>query len=301
MELHQLRYVMAVAEAGNFTRAAERCFVSQPSLSQQVIKLEAELGHKLFHRLGRNAVLTEAGAVFIERARRILFEVDDAARELRDDPSLERRIVVGAIPTLAPFLLPQLLDRGQSAFHNLVVHTREAFRNEIVAGVVTGELDLGLVAQPVSDHRLSIEPLFTEPLLLAVKRTHRLATQEEVTAADLADETFVLLGDSSSLTAQIQRFCGDHDFQPRIGYRCAQIATVKSLVALGFGISILPQVARHADDRRTLVYRELSGRAPVREVVVIRHLQRYQSRGAEQFLGLLRELAAAPATGRREA
>ena len=295
MELHQLRYFTAVAETGNFTRAAERNFVAQPSLSQQIMKLEGELGHKLFHRLGRKAVLTEAGAVFLERAQRILYEVDDAAKELRDAPSLERTIVVGAIPTLAPFLLPQLLDRAKTAFPYLTVHTLEAFRFDIVSAVVAGELDLALASLPIKDHRLSVEVLFTEPLLLAVGRSHRLATQESVTASDLAEETFVLLGNSSSLTAQIQRFCGDNDFQPKIGYRCAQIATVKSLVGLGFGISILPQVARHGDDRRTLVYRELSGRAPVREVAVVRHLQRYQSRGAEQFLRLIRELSA-PAT-----
>lgn len=295
MELHQLRYFTAVAETGNFTRAAERNFVAQPSLSQQIMKLEGELGHKLFHRLGRKAVLTEAGAVFLERAQRILYEVDDAAKELRDAPSLERTIVVGAIPTLAPFLLPQLLDRAKTAFPYLTVHTLEAFRFDIVSAVVAGELDLALASLPIKDHRLSVEVLFTEPLLLAVGRSHRLATQKSVTASDLAEETFVLLGNSSSLTAQIQRFCGDNDFQPKIGYRCAQIATVKSLVGLGFGISILPQVARHGDDRRTLVYRELSGRAPVREVAVVRHLQRYQSRGAEQFLRLIRELSA-PAT-----
>ncbi len=294
MELHQLRYFIAVAETGNFTRAAERSFVAQPSLSQQIIKLEGELGHKLFHRLGRKAVLTEAGAVFLERARRILFEVEDAAKELRDDPTLERTIVVGAIPTLAPFLLPQLLDRAKTAFPFLIVHSYEAFRADIVAAVVAGELDLALTSLPIEDHRLSVEPLFTEPLLLVVGRSHRLAQQETVTASDLAPETFVLLGNSSSLTAQIQRFCGDHDFQPKIGYRCAQISTVKSLVGLGFGISILPQVARHGDDRRTLVYRELSGRAPVREVAVVRHLQRYQSRGAEQFLRLVRELTPPP-------
>ncbi|HEY0968721.1 MAG TPA: LysR substrate-binding domain-containing protein [Opitutaceae bacterium] len=294
MELHQLRYFIAVAETGNFTRAAERSFVAQPSLSQQIMKLEGELGHKLFHRLGRKAVLTEAGAVFLERARRILFEVEDAAKELRDDPALERTIVVGAIPTLAPFLLPQLLDRAKTAFPFLIVHSYEAFRADIVAAVVAGELDLALTSLPIEDHRLSVEPLFTEPLLLVVGRSHRLAQQETVTASDLAPETFVLLGNSSSLTAQIQRFCGDHDFQPKIGYRCAQISTVKSLVGLGFGISILPQVARHGDDRRTLVYRELSGRAPVREVAVVRHLQRYQSRGAEQFLRLVRELTLRP-------
>src|ERR1039458_7747173 len=87
MELTQLRYVLAVAEKGNFTRASERLNISQPSLSQQIIKLERELGHKLFHRLGRKAVLTEAGTVFIDRARRILFEVEDATKELSDHPS----------------------------------------------------------------------------------------------------------------------------------------------------------------------------------------------------------------------
>lgn len=290
MELHQLRYFVGVAETGSFTRAAERAFVAQPSLSQQIIKLENELGHKLFHRLGRKAVLTEAGAAFLERAQRILFEVDDAAKELRDSPGLERTIVVGAIPTLAPFLLPQLLDRAKSAFPYLTVHTYEAFRSELILAVATGELDLALTSLPVDDRRLSVERLFTEPLLLVVGRSHRLAQQPEVTAADLASETFVLLGTSSSLTAQIQRFCGDHNFEPKIGYRCAQIAMVKSLVGLGFGISILPQVARHGDDRRTLVYRELSGRVPVREVAIVRHLQRYQSRGAEQFIRLVREV-----------
>ena len=105
---------------------------------------------------------------------------------------------------------------------------------------------------------------------------------------DLQKETFVLLGLSSSLTSQIQRFCGEHDFEPRIGHRCTQIKTVKALVSRGVGISILPKVARSPEDRE-LTYRELSGRAPVREIAVVRHLQRYQSRGAETFLKVLRE------------
>src|SRR5829696_6867421 len=98
MEMTQLRYFLAVAETGNFTRAAERSNVTRPSLSQQILNLEREVGHKLFHRLGRKAVLTEAGTAFLERARRILFEVENAAKELSDNPSLDRRITVGAIP-----------------------------------------------------------------------------------------------------------------------------------------------------------------------------------------------------------
>lgn len=288
MELHQLKYVLAVAETGNFTRAAERSFVAQPSLSQQIIKLEEELGHKLFHRLGRKAVLTEAGHAFLERARRILAEVDDAAKELRDNPNLGRKIVVGAIPTLAPYLLSQLIDRCRTQLPHLVIHTQEGFRTNLVESVIAGELDLALLSLPVADHRLSIETLFSEPLLLVVSKSHRLASQKSVTAEDLAEESFVLLGDSSTLTAQIQQFCGDHHFEPRIVHRCAQISTVKALVGLGVGISILPQVTRYHDDRRTLVYRALSGRAPTREIAVVRHLQRYQSRGAEQFLQILR-------------
>src|SRR3954471_15307687 len=128
MELHQLRYLVSVADTQNFTRAAERSAISQPSLSQQIINLENELGHKLFHRLGRKAVPTEAGAVFLERARRILLEVENATKEIRDDPSLGRSIVVGAIPTLAPYLLPRAIERARVEHPHLIVHTREDFR-----------------------------------------------------------------------------------------------------------------------------------------------------------------------------
>src|SRR4051812_44011086 len=168
MELHQLRYAVAVADTGNFTRAAERSHVTQPSLSQQIINLERDVGHKLFHRLGRKAVLTEAGAVFLERARRILFEGENAAKELSDHPALGRRITVGAIPTVAPYLLPPLIKRCRKRYPNLEVDVREDFRSHLVHSVVDGELDLAVVALPVKDHRLSVEPLLTEPLLLVV-------------------------------------------------------------------------------------------------------------------------------------
>src|SRR5882724_1439024 len=141
MELSQLRYATAVADTGNFTRAAERSHVSQPSLSQQIINLEKEVGHKLFHRLGRKAVLTEAGTTFLERARRILFEVENAAKELSDSPALGRRITVGAIPTVAPYLLPPLLARCRDVHPNLEIHVREDFRPHLVRGVVEGDLD----------------------------------------------------------------------------------------------------------------------------------------------------------------
>src|SRR5690349_20732379 len=132
MELHQLRYFVAIADTGNFTRAAERMHVTQPSLSQQILNLEKEVGHKLFHRLGRKAVLTEAGTVFLERARRILFEVEDATKELGDQPSLGRRITVGAVQTVMPYLIAPFIAECRKRYPNLQVNAREDFRSDLV-------------------------------------------------------------------------------------------------------------------------------------------------------------------------
>jgi LysR family transcriptional regulator, hydrogen peroxide-inducible genes activator len=289
MELHQLRYFLAVSETGNFTRAAERSHVSQPSLSQQILNLEREVGHKLFHRLGRKAVLTEAGATFLERARRILFEVENAARELSDHPGLGRRITVGAVQTVMPYLLTPFIARCRESHPNLHIGAQEDFRDNLLRAVVEGELDLAVVPLPVKEHRVSVEPLLSEPLLLVVGKHHPIATRSEISVADLSGETFISLGDSSALAAQIRTFFGDLNFQPRIGFRCAQVATLKLFASMGLGISLLPQLARLAEDRDTLTYLRLTGRQPRRELAVVRHLQRYQSRGAEQFLSLLRE------------
>src|ERR1700722_8658586 len=185
MELSQLRFFLAVAEAGNFTRAATRSGVAQPSLSQQIIKLERELGHKLFHRLGRKAVLTEAGTAFVGRARRILFEVEDATKDLGDSPSFERKITVGAIPTLAPYLLPGLIARCRRRHPNLQVNIREDFKTTLIRELREGDLDLAIVALPVSDPMIQAETLWKEPLLLAVARNHPLASKQRVTGADL--------------------------------------------------------------------------------------------------------------------
>jgi LysR family transcriptional regulator, hydrogen peroxide-inducible genes activator len=289
MELHQLRYFVAVAETENFTRASERSHVAQPSLSQQIMKLESEVGHKLFHRLGRKAVLTEAGSAFLERARRILFEVENAAKELGDHPSLGRKITVGAVQTVMPYLVTPFIAQLRDSHPNLLVDAQEDFRANLVRGVVEGDLDLAIVPLPVKDHRISVEPLLIEPLLLVVGRNHPIAERSEINIKDLAEETFVSLGDSSALASQVRTFFGDQKFQPKIRFRCAQVATLKQFISSGLGISLLPQLARQVDDRDTLTYMKLTGSEPTRELVVIRHLQRYQSRGAEQFLTRLRE------------
>jgi LysR family transcriptional regulator, hydrogen peroxide-inducible genes activator len=292
MELHQLRSLVAVADTGSFTRAADRVGITQPSLSQQIKILEAELGHKLFHRLGRRSVPTEAGKVFLERARAILFEVENAAKELADSPRLGRRIVVGATPSLAPFILPSVLEACWRRFPSLEIHTREDFRSGLIQGLVEGELDLAVVSLPVRDPRVAIEVLRSERLFLVVPKTHRLADREEVAIPELAEEPFLFMAGSNGLTAQTQRFFGDHQITPRVVHHVAQVKTLKALVAIGAGVSVLPQIAIEPGDEKTLAFLRLAERDPQRDLAIVRHQLRYQTKGAQQFIEVLREVFA---------
>ncbi|MBA3849800.1 MAG: hyalin [Opitutus sp.] len=284
MEIYQLRYFISVAETGNFTKAAARSFISQPSLSQQIANLEEELGQSLFHRLGRSVALTEAGHLLLEHARRIISEADNAIREIKESDAAGHRVTVGAIPTVAHFFFPAIIAHCRANDVRLKLRSFENFRPNIVTAVLEGEIDLGLISLPINEPRIVQAPLFSEPLLLAISAQHPLAQAGQVTFADLKNEDFILLGDASSLAAQVRRISGDYDFEPRIAHRCAQLATVKSLTAMGLGVSILPRSARSANDPVGLMYRKFSGAAPTRDIALISHYRRHAGKGAQLFI-----------------
>jgi LysR family hydrogen peroxide-inducible transcriptional activator len=289
MELYQLRYFLAVAETGNFTKAAARSFVSQPSLSQQVINLEAELGQQLFHRLGRKAVLTESGKTLLEGARRILGDVDQTLHDLKESNVLGPKVTVGAIPTVAPFLFPAVIAHCRASEILLDIHTEEDFRRPLAEAVLDGRLDWALISLPFNEPRLHIERLYTEPLWVAMSASHPLATAKDLRFESLKEENFILLGEASTLTLQIQHFCGDHDFEPRISHRCAQLSTAKSLVAMGLGITVLPKSARSATDPEGLVFRKFTGPVqPSRDIALVRHRRRRLGPGAQLFADVAR-------------
>ncbi len=296
MELYQLRYFLAVAETGNFTKAAQRSFISQPSLSQQILNLEEEFGKPLFHRLGRKTVLTEAGKTLMEGARRILGDVDQTLEELKDTTGLGPKVTVGAIPTVAPFFFPAILAYCRATDTALNLHTHEDFRRPLAEAVLDGQLDWALISLPFNEPRLHIEKLYSEPLWVAMSATHRLSQVEELTFESLRDEQFILLGEASTLTLQIQRFCGDHDFEPRIGHRCGQLATAKSLTAMGLGVTVLPKSARSANDPEGLIFRKFTGPVqPSRDIALVRHRRRHLGTGALLFADLARAVVG-PAT-----
>src|SRR5262245_9247886 len=189
MEMHQLRYFVAVAQTGNFSRAAERCHVSQPSLSQQIQKLERRLGQPLLQRLGRRTVPTDAGRLLLERALTILASADDAERRLRGGQDAETgRLAIGAIPTIAPYVLPGTLKSFARHGPRAELIVREDVTSQLVPAVIEGEFDLALVAMPIDDPHVYAEPLLTEPLFLALPRRHPLAGKKRITVQDLASE-----------------------------------------------------------------------------------------------------------------
>jgi LysR family hydrogen peroxide-inducible transcriptional activator len=293
MEMHQLRYFVAVAQTGNFSRAAEQCHVSQPSLSQQILKLEKGLGQRLFDRLGRRVQLTEAGRLLLERATAILAAVEDAERQLRDaDHQPGGRLIVGAIPTIAPYLLPLALERYLRQCPAVEVTVQEDVTAHLIGDVASGALDLALVALPITDERLQVEALFTEPLLLVLPRRHRLARKRRLTLEDVQDERFILLNEMHCLGEQVLSFCRANGCHPQIACRSAQIATIQSLIALGQGVSLLPALARRADRDGRRVYCPLAGNQPTRTIAAVWHRHRYHSAAAESFLDRLRRLAA---------
>ncbi|MCL6502781.1 MAG: LysR family transcriptional regulator [Pirellulales bacterium] len=297
MEVHQLRYFVAVAQTGSFSRAAEQCHVSQPALSQQIQKLERSLGHRLFHRLGKRVALSEAGRLLLQQAQQILTLLENAERQVKDfDQLAHGQLTVGAIPTIAPYVLPDVIQAYTRRFPQVELLIHEDLTAHLVDAVGTGELDLALAALPIHDGRLVCEALFTEPLLLALPRQHPLAARRRIALEDLRDERFILLDEMHCLGEQILAICR-HEGCHRIGCRSSQLTTVQALIALGQGISLLPEMARAADNDGQIVYRPLAGGDYQRTVGVIRHRDRYHGAAAVQFLKLLRERSKRPKRG----
>jgi LysR family hydrogen peroxide-inducible transcriptional activator len=292
MEFHQLRYFMAVADMGNFTRAAEHCSVSQPSLSQQIAKLEGELGKSLFERLGRKVQLTAAGKAFYGRAAAVLAAVDEARASVEHDADWRASpVTVAAIPTVAPYLLPPLLKSFRKQFPKAPLTVRENFTAEIVKDCLAGDADIGILALPLDEERLSIEPLFSEELLLATPKGHHLTTKKTVTLDDLSAEPFVLLSEIHCLGEHIVAYCRQHECSPEITCQTAQLLTVQEMVGLKQGVSLIPEMAARRDSSKTRSYRSLSKNKPKRTIAMIWHERRFQSQLVKEFIQAIRSFS----------
>jgi LysR family hydrogen peroxide-inducible transcriptional activator len=292
MELHQLRYFVAVAETGSFTRAAEREGVTQPTLSEQIIRLESAkhgIGQRLFDRLGRKVVLTDAGQVLLSHAQAILAAVSEAERAVRDSGE-GGRLRIGAIPTVAPFLLPRVISRFRKQHPTVQLQLKEDLTERLLADILAGELDLALMALPIRDERLHVEKLFSEPLVMALPPKHRLVAKTEVKLGDVVDEPFILLDDVHCFGDQVLSLCHRGGLEPRVVCRGEQIVTLLAMVAAGQGVSVVPEMAATADTAKACVYRPLGKPVPTRTLCAVWHKHRYRPGSLRAFLEVVQAL-----------
>jgi LysR family hydrogen peroxide-inducible transcriptional activator len=293
MELHQLRYFVAVARTQNFSRAAEQCHVAQPSLSQQIMKLEDELGERLFERTKREVSLTKAGEVFLQHAGRVLDEVELAGESVRaSGDRLRGRVALGALPTIAPYYLPERLRAFADRHPGVDVVVHEDTTAMLAQAVLAKEIDLALVSLPVESAGLVAAEFFDEALVVALPIGHPLATKRKLVLNDLEKQEFILMKEGHCLAGQALQFCRLNGFAPQVSFRSAQIETVLAFVAAGWGISIVPAMAQKIE-MKGVRYRALAGMT--RSIGVIYREARPLGHAARALVEFLR----APTVGTR--
>jgi len=289
VEIHQLEYFVAVAETGGFSRAAERCHVAQPSLSQQVIKLEKEIGNPLFDRLGRKVALTDVGRQLLPRAHAILGELQSIKVEIQTEiQEGHGTLTVGFIPTMAPFVLPRVISRFSQDFPNATLEVHEGLTDELIEKIIDAELDVGITSLPISNKLIHTEELLTEPLLVASTQKYDITSRASIRVKELDDFPFIALSEVHCLGEQVQSFCYQQDLDLNIVCHTSQLTTVQNCVALGLGVSLVPQALALSDHSDQIVYRPVSDTPPQRKIAAATHAKRHISFLARQFIEIVK-------------
>jgi len=288
MEVHQLRYFCAVARYGTFTRASEIEHVAQPSLSQQILKLEAELGTRLFDRTPRSARLTVFGRAFLPKAERILRELEEAKSELLEMAGNEKgEVAVGIIPTIAAYLLPKLL-RGFAARHP---HTTVTIIEDITPALVErlhdGAIDMAIAALPIPGNELACEELFEEKFYAVVPATHRRASSKSISLTELNREPFLLLKEGHCFRDSLISACHKSRMTPSVVFESGQFATILAMVSAGMGVSAVPAMA--VQPRPGCKFIPISGRHSARKVGIITSRHHYQSQAQRLLMKQMRD------------
>jgi LysR family hydrogen peroxide-inducible transcriptional activator len=284
MEIHQLRYFTAVADEGSFSRAAAREHVAQPSLSQQIQKLEAELGEKLFDRLPKSVVLTEAGSCLREFARRILVNIADARRCVDDlKRDVTGRLVVGAIPTISPYILPDLIAKFQQRYPKVAVEILEDTTESLALRLEDGTLDAAIMSNCDESLTLQRHSLGKEALLLLLPEGHQLAKKKTIRWSDLKSQKFLLLQEMHCLSTQVHELLATHQLQPEPAVRGAQLATITQMVAADMGVTLVPKMMIESELASGCVALPFAPPVPVRELNLLRNPLRLESKAAAAF------------------
>lgn len=244
MNLRDLKYLVAVADARHFGRAAAACHVSQPTLSAQIKKLEKYLGVELIERKPRGVELTEVGHELVERARRVIKDSDEIvhlARDLRDP--LAGNLSVAFIPTVGPYLLPLFAKKARKQLPKLRLMLYEYQTAPLLERLRKGDIDMGICALPVAENWVESRELYREDFVAAVPPQHELAHKSSVKVSDLSGESLLLLEDGHCLRDQALDVCSRIDVNENEDFRATSLETLRHMVAAGWGVTLLPKLA----------------------------------------------------------
>jgi LysR family transcriptional regulator, hydrogen peroxide-inducible genes activator len=269
LKLKDLRYLVAVADERHFGRAAARSFVSQPTLSAQLKKLEQDLGVQLIERAPNNVTLTPAGQEIVARARRILEASDEVvtlARSHRDP--LAGRLRVALLPTIGPYLLPRVAPALRRALPRLELRLYEYQTAPMLEKLQAGQLDVGILALPVEAAGCEARELYDEPFTVALPEHHALAARKTLRVADLKGETLLLLEDGHCLRDQALEICSHIGTKDSQDFRATSLETLRHMVATGAGVTLLPELASRGawGNARGVAVRPFAKPAPARHI-----------------------------------
>lgn len=269
MNLRDLRYFIALADLRHFGRAASACFVSQPTLSTQLKKLEEELGVVLFERAPRNILLTPAGELILRHAREALNQVkqmQEIAKHAKDPESASIRL--GIFPTLGPYLLPHVIPNIRKRFPNLELLLVEEKTEILMHQLRSGEIDAAILAEPIIEDQFDHLALFNEPFVLALPENHPLSKQRTLGLNELRQQHLLLLEDGHCLREQALDVCALSGASEKEGFRATSLETLRQMVAAGVGITLLPMLAVQAPVPKSPFIRLLAFKnpAPTRKI-----------------------------------
>jgi len=298
--LRQLRYLSSLARLKHFGRAAEDCAVSQPALSMQIRELEREIGTELVERRPGEIALTDTGQEVAERAERILAATRDLVDFAHHRDLLSGRLKLGIIPTLAPYVLPRVLPRLQKDYPQLRLEVRETQTKQLLEELTRGELDCAMLALPAEGADVETLPLFDDPFVLAVPAGDKRPVRGRVGVQDVDQSRLILLEEGHCLRDQALAFCATNRGDKPAGLGATSLATVMQMVANGYGVTLLPQVAVDAElrDPRVKLLR-FAEPEPVRTIGLAFRRTSPRRKDFEALGKIVRIVASSPARSQR--
>lgn len=274
MTFQQIAYVIALDNYKNFQKASESCFVSQPTLSMQVNKLEDEIGFKIFNREKKPIEPTALGETFILKARVIMREVDELKALVSEEKdSMKGEFSLGIIPTLSPYLLPILLPAFSEQFPETRLNIDELQSESIIHQLKHGLLDIGILATPLEERSLRETPVFYEPFLVYLNSENELADKNLIASTDLEIDKILLLSEGHCFRNQTLNICSQNlDYsQKQFNYKSGAIETIKALVNKGLGYTLVPELSVLSELRHNKNIKRFEKPEPVREVSIVVH------------------------------